>query len=38
MIWGQAQDRELLATYQQLIEERKRNRPWDGVDFSHLLR
>ncbi|MFN2148041.1 MAG: alpha-amylase family glycosyl hydrolase [Anaerolineales bacterium] len=37
MIWGQAQDRELLATYQHLIEERKRNRPWDGVDISHLL-
>jgi glycosidase len=29
MIWGEAQDRDLLAFYQQLLQERKETCPWD---------
>jgi len=38
MTWEQAPDEELLAFYQQLVEERRRTRPWQGADFGLLLR
>ena len=37
MIWGEAQDQELLAYYQQQISERKTTRPWENLKLQHLL-